>query len=88
MTFQFYSVSCDSTVASFPGSHDPERVPGSLGTAIFEFGRGFYGNTYTPVLSDLTLTPGRLQIASDRRRKAGRGLGTCWNEADLHVQQL
>ena len=28
------------------------------GSAIFEFGRGFYGNTYTPVLSDLTLTPG------------------------------
>ena len=26
-------------------------------TAIFEFGRGFYGNTYTSVLSMLTLTP-------------------------------
>ena len=25
--------------------------------AIFEFGRGFYGDTYTPVLSDFTLTP-------------------------------
>ena len=27
------------------------------GKAIFEFGRGFYGNTYTSVLSMLTLTP-------------------------------
>ena len=45
--------------------------------AIFEFGRGFYGNTYTPVLSDLTLTPGRLQIFCNcKRRKAGRGPGT------------
>ena len=25
--------------------------------AIFEFGRGFYGNTYISVLSTLTLTP-------------------------------
>ena len=30
--------------------------------AIFEFGHGFYGNTYTSVLSTLTLTPGPLQI--------------------------
>ena len=27
-------------------------------SAIFEFGRGFYGNAYSPVLSGLTLTPG------------------------------
>ena len=30
--------------------------------AIFEFGRGFYGNTYISVSSGLTLTPGPLQI--------------------------
>ena len=30
--------------------------------AIFEFGRGLYGNTYTSALSTLTLTPGPLQI--------------------------
>ena len=29
---------------------------------MLEFGRGFYGNTYTSVLSGLTLTPGPLQI--------------------------
>ena len=62
-----------SVLASFPGSSAPEReiefiradtfrVPESLGTrllgvAIFEFGRGFYENTYISVLSTLTLTP-------------------------------
>ena len=30
--------------------------------AIFEFGHGFHGNTYTSVLSGLTLTPGPPQI--------------------------
>ena len=53
--------------------------------AIFEFGRGFYGNTYTPVLSDFTLTPGRLQIFCNG--KLGEAL-EFRNEADLYVQQL
>ena len=35
--------------------------------------------TYTPVLSDLTLTPGPLQIFRNCKP---------WNEADLYVQQL
>ena len=34
----------------------------SFWDAIFEFGHGFYGDTDISVLSDLTLTPGRLQI--------------------------
>ena len=56
--------------------------------AIFEFGRGFYGNTYTPVLSDLTLTPGRLQILCNCKRSTKESWAGSWNEADLHVQQL
>ena len=47
----------------------------NLVNPIFEFGRGFYGNAYTPVLSSLTLTPGPLQIfvtASDGK------LGGAW----------
>ena len=34
-----------------------EASVGGDGDAIFEFGRGFYGNTYISVLSALTLTP-------------------------------
>ena len=52
--------------------------------AIFEFGRGFYGNTYTPVLSDLTLTPDLLHIfvtASD----ATESWAGPWNEADIRT---
>ena len=51
--------------------------------AIFEFGRGFYGNTYTPVLSDLTLTPGRLQILCNCKRSTKESWAGSWNEADL-----
>ena len=38
------------------------ELHGCVTVAIFEFGRGFYGNTYTSVSSGLTLTPGPLQI--------------------------
>ena len=46
------------TQSCYPVTHCTEHAV----QAIFEFGRGFYGNTYSPVLSDLTLTPGRLHI--------------------------
>ena len=49
------------------------KASGGLSEAIFEFGRGFYGNTYTPVLSGLTLTPGPLQIFC---KESWAGLGT------------
>ena len=62
--------------------------PQAKGEAIFEFGRGFYGNTYTPVLSDLTLTPGRQQILCNCKRSTAESWAGSWNEADLHVQQL
>ena len=48
----------------------------------FEFGRGFYQNTYTSVLSGLTLTPGPLQIFCNCKR--GK-LGRPGNEADLRT---
>ena len=51
-----------------------------LAHAIFEFGRGFYGNT--SVLSDLTLTPGPLQIFCNCNE---RKLGGPGNEADLRT---
>ena len=42
--------------------------------AIFEFGRGFYRNMYTPMLSGLTLTPGPPQIFCNWKSWAGLGM--------------
>ena len=51
--------SLSSAHAQEPGN-EARSIP--VVVAIFEFGRGFYGNTYTSVSSGLTLTPGPLQI--------------------------
>ena len=63
-----------------PGEPGNEASSPRLHNAIFECGRSFYGNTYTPVLSDLTLTPGRLHIFVTVESWAGP-----WNEANIRT---